>query len=440
MKVLLLDFNIDATVGLHQGLMSLSASLKKNHHEVRLLLLNDKIGTCFNLEKIEHIVTEYGPDIIGISIVETQLNYIKKFCNYFSHYYIICGGPYVTINPYTTLRIKGVNSVCIGEGEEAFCELCNGKKRPLNILSDNHHKISLRPFNSLKNIPPPDYNLFDLDSLLPIKNNQLEVMIGRGCTGKCSYCINDSYLKKYKGFCTIPPKPKDYIRYRNADEIIEELVSLKCSHNIEEIAFIDDNITGYPAKFLDNFFTSYKKKVTLPFTCNASPLSINVARTTILKNANCTTIRIGLESGSDRIKKEILNRPISNKKIITASKVINDLDINLSTYNMIGLPLESKEDIIETLKLNAYIKPKYVKLMIFYPFECTPIYKKCEDLGLIDHEIKKGLTNYNSNTCINFSPEHRKFIMDVQSNFDRYISKFSNKNYSKITDSVAIRN
>jgi radical SAM superfamily enzyme YgiQ (UPF0313 family) len=91
---------------------------------------------------------------------------------------------------------------------------------------------------------------------------------------------------------------------------------------------------------------------------------------------------------------------------------------------MIGLPTETKEEVLDTLKLNAIIRPNFIKLMTFYPFKNTPIYDTCNDMGLINVRKKESLNNYNTTSCLNFSKEHIMFLEDVQLNFEEYINDY----------------
>jgi len=91
---------------------------------------------------------------------------------------------------------------------------------------------------------------------------------------------------------------------------------------------------------------------------------------------------------------------------------------------MIGLPTETKEEVFDTLRLNAQIMPETIKIMTFYPFKNTPIYSMCERAGLIDYGKKFELDNYDTFTCLKFPPEHQLFLKKVQTAFNWYINAF----------------
>lgn len=437
MKILFMNFNLGSTPGINNGLAILSAMLKRKGHKVDLIFLCEALGYGFDPGRIEKDIKDLEPDIIGMSLMETQLKYANAFLKSLRSYYrgfVVCGGPYPTMDPEGCLDMEGVEAVCVGEGEEALMELVEaletgddykGIKNLWCKLPDGSIvKNKLRPFSDLDRLPAEDKELFDLEKILPLKNYQLEAMLGRGCVYQCSYCINRSYLERYQQLCERPVTVKDYVRVKGAGTAIAEIKETLSRHPaIKKIAFIDDNFIMYD-NFLEDFFTRYRKEIHLPFMCNVNPASYNLSKAKLLKDAGCDDIRFGIESGSERVKREVLKRNIPNKSVVEAFRINNDLNIMTSSFNMIGLPTEEKEEVFETLRLNASITPDTVKLMTFYPFRNTPIYGVCEEMGLIDYEKKFELDNYDTFSCLKFPPEQHLFLRKIQTAFNWYINVF----------------
>lgn len=430
MKILFVNFNLRATCGINHGLAVLSAVLKRNNHKVELIFLSEELGYGFDLQRIRRDILQVDPDVIGISLVETQRKYAIDFCKDLCSYcrgFVICGGPYPTMDPEGCLSLEGVSAVCIGEGEDALLELiaaleCGSNYRNIRNLwfklpDGSILKNKLRPFKNINELPPEDKELFDLNSLLRLKNFQLETMLGRGCNSHCSYCINHSYLEQYRHFCEERVTVKEYVRSKNKGTVLAEIKNAISNHpEIQKIAFIDDNFLGY--QDLQNFCMRYDKEIGLPFICNVNPLSLDATKGRWLKDCGCEIIRLGVESGSERIKREILKRPISNQTIAEASQVASDLGLKTSFYNMMGLPTESREEVFETLRLNALLKPDIVKLMTFYPFKNTALYDLCARLDLIDYEKKETLDNYDTFSCLRFPHGHDLFLYKMQTAFN----------------------
>jgi len=434
---MLVNFNLNATPGINNGLAMLSAVLKKRGHSIELLFLNEAMGYTLDKERIIEDVRCFNPDIIGISLIEPQFKYMVKFLQFARSYwsgFVVCGGAHPTMDPDGVLSVEGVDAVCVGEGEGAIVELADrmAEKKSFDDVRNIFFKREggsvlknrLRPFMNLNSLPSQDNESFCLKRLLPLKNYQLEVLMGRGCAHQCSYCINGSYMKKYRELCDKDLGPKDYVRVRNADTVIGEIENLLPRYpEIKKIAFIDDNLLVY-RDFLKGFLELYRQKIGLPFMCNANPESFTPEKARMLKEAGCDDVRFGLESGSERVKKHIMNRPISNDCVTKAFNVARQTGLMTSSFNMIGVPTETKSEVFDTLRLNAMIAPETVKFMTFYPFKSTPIYDMCEDMDLIDYEKKERLNTYDTFTCLKFSEEHQLFLKKVQTIFSWYLNIF----------------
>ena len=139
-----------------------------------------------------------------------------------------------------------------------------------------------------------------------------------------------------------------------------------------------DNIFTLNKSWLREFCERYCAEINLPFWCNTRVDCITDDDIMWLKKSNCRRIHMGVESGSKRIRKEILKRPVNNQKIIDVFKKVKKNGIKTVSFNMIGLPTETEEDIRETIDLNRAIVPSWIILSVFNPFPGTELYDFCK--------------------------------------------------------------
>ncbi len=66
---------------------------------------------------------------------------------------------------------------------------------------------------------------------------------------------------------------------------------------------------------------------------------------------------MGIETGNDRIRNDLLKRRMSKEQILEAAHLIREGGLHLTTTNMIGLPTSTLEDDFETLELNVQARP-----------------------------------------------------------------------------------
>ena len=128
----------DMTVSGRMGVMSLSAVLKKNGHQVYLLTIRQN-----SLKKIYKFMANFLPDIVGYSAMTGEhlelisLNSIlKKDFRFIS----VFGGPHATFYPQLIYEM-GIDSVCIGEGNLALPEFCRRIEYKENYWSTENCQI-----------------------------------------------------------------------------------------------------------------------------------------------------------------------------------------------------------------------------------------------------------------------------------------------------------
>ena len=103
-----------------------------------------------------------------------------------------------------------------------------------------------------------------------------------------------------------------------------------------------------------------------------------------LAEANFRFVNIGLESGSERIRRDVLKRRYSNDDIIRTVKTARKHGLQVGIYNLIGLPGETPRDFRETTRVNRICQPDWFLLSVFYPYPGTELSDKCYELGLLD--------------------------------------------------------
>ncbi len=107
----------------------------------------------------------------------------------------------------------------------------------------------------------------------------------------------------------------------------------------------------------------------------------------LMKKAGCNFIKIGIESGSDRIL-EKMKKGITVSEIVKAAELLTKIGIHWSGYFLIGIPGETKDDIYKTWDLiNNKIKPNAVLLGVYEPFPGTLMFTEGIERGLVKSDM-----------------------------------------------------
>ena len=177
------------------------------------------------------------------------------------------------------------------------------------------------------------------------------------------------------------------------------------------------------AETIRRYAEQYVKHINLPFLIYARVDTVTEAKVRMLKAMGCRTFAMGVESGSERLRKKILFRNISNEEIIESFRLVKSFGIRVSAYNMIGFPTETRAEIFETIAINKKIGADAFSVTILEPYKGTPIRKMCEDDGLDPaYETTWNKVQYvpSGMTSVELAGLHRTFPLYVRFDPSRY--------------------
>ena len=143
-------------------------------------------------------------------------------------------------------------------------------------------------------------------------------------------------------------------------------------------------------RFVRAFFEIYKEKIHLPFSINSRVEVMNEKFCQSAAEAGCHTIWFGIESGDETYRSTMLGRKMTNQQVIDAAENCRKAGINRLIFNIVGAPLETAENMRQTLELNRRIAPEFFFFFPYIPLRGTPLYDVAKREGLL-LENKKNL-------------------------------------------------
>jgi radical SAM superfamily enzyme YgiQ (UPF0313 family) len=412
------------------GISYISAILKKYGHLTKLAVLSSSHGKK-NYLVIDKAIANFKPKLVCFTAVSSEYEFIRDIADYlklqYPDIYTLIGGVHVTLN-IDEVKQDNFDAFCIGEGEYPVLELVaqlekNEKPERIgNLLIKNGliiEKNEARPFLSdLDDLPFPDREMWHewTKEDLGVKHS---VLLGRGCSFNCTYCSNHA-LRKIA--------PGNYLRLRDPKKIVEEINEVARKYPEQSEIYLE----------VETFSTNRKWAIELCKELEGlnkilpKPLSYGVNIRVMpgvdfsdlfeaCKKSNFRFINIGLESGSERVRKLILKRKYSNNDFINVVNTARKYGLQVALYNMIGIPGETKADFEETIKLNRICLPDWHMTGIFFPYPGTSIYQTAKELGLLDKKIE---VDSERSKAILDSPEFtKKQIQRGYELFDYYVYK-----------------
>ncbi len=381
------------------GISYLSSLLKQHNHDTKLLIVSRSFGNK-NYDIVRKKIEIFKPDIIGFYSVATQYKFISNISKFiklnYPEIFLIIGGPHATLNPDKVVK-DSFDAICIGEGEEPMLELANMLQKnefPSNIKNlwikkdSILEKNQMAPFyEKLDLLPFPDRTIWEeyIDYVPNFVGNNISIILGRGCPYSCPYCCNHALRKITDG---------NYVRFRSPQNIIEEIKLVHEKYPLENNVFLEIesfNINKEWAIKVCNEIEKYNKSLVTPLSFGSNIRITPNANFEPLfeacRRANISPLNIGLESGSERVRKDILKRNYSNDDVIKTINLAKKYGLSYKFQVMIGIPGETIEDLKETIKICRICQPKEVLLYIFYPYPGTDLYELCKKMKLLQEQI-----------------------------------------------------
>jgi len=376
------------------GISHISSYLKQNGHQTRLLVMTRESDSSL----ADCIIKEFDPQLICFTAVASEYAFVEKLAIYIkTHHkgkFLLVGGVHVSLRPDETM-LKTFDACCIGEGEEATLELVSQLEqgRPSGIANlwikhgDQIEKNATRCFiPDLDILPNADREIWmewiDMERSL----QRPSLLLGRGCPFLCTYCCNHSLKKLATG---------RYVRFRSQENVIGEIRELlvrfpKMKEIYFEVETLGANVEW--ALELCRKLTELNATLEHPLSYGVNfRITPNMKRMeelfAALKISNFRFINIGLESGSERVRREVLRRNYNNDDVVRTVELAKQYGLEVIFYNLIGLPFETVEDCKETIRINRICQPAWHYLSIFYPYPGTDLYDVCQEHGFLPLDL-----------------------------------------------------
>ena len=393
MRVLLVSSNLYSQFPacFPNGVGALSAYLKQEGYEVAAL----HMGRKSDMNRLPGVLQEFSPDVVGISAVTCETPAIAPVALMAKQWNpdvpVLAGGIHCIVSPESVLAIPEVDAVCCGEGELAFLEylrnLETGKdvtNTPNFMFRENGkfrrtHMCTFIP--DLDSLPSPDRSVADMQGIIDANNGVLNVIFSRGCPWNCRFCCNHDIRKSGEGV---------YTRHVSVPRAMQDLKHLTSTYNVSYILFRDDTFT-WKRDWAIEFLRTYPVHFDYPFDIFARVDTLDVELIDTLKQAGCRHVFLGLDSGNDFIRNEVLNKEQTNEDLLRVVDYMKSVGVVPMVSNIVGLPYETPERFLDTIELNRYIHRDMVvfsptcgacpKIWVFTPWPGSDLNRLCEKNG-----------------------------------------------------------
>lgn len=386
------------------GVMSLSSYLKK-HTSVKTKLIDFNVELNklegFDFKSFKDYFCDFlykfkwkknNPDIIGISSLFTpsfqNMIDIAECCRkIFPKAFIIAGGG-VPTNMYKEIFELSDNfdALCFGEGEKPLLSLVKSKNM-FDFVETGTSWITKRKVNEgqtfkhdfiddLDEIPFYDYDILNVNdyALNPAitayasvdkKKQNYHVMTSRGCANRCCFCASHTVHGRK-------------VRYYSFERVKEDFNLLKNKYGAETFIFQDDHLMADKKRAKRIIELVKELGVTAVFQNGLALYALDRDMLETLKSAGVNQIMLSVESGSDRVLRDIMHKPLDLNIVRRVAKDCRDLDMYSNVNILIGLPGETKKDIEDARIFLRTIDANWFLIFCANPLVGSEMYEICK--------------------------------------------------------------
>lgn len=325
----------------------LSAYLKRAGFQAQII---DALNLSLSSESLVSLARD--ADLVGIYALSDFYPQVKDLTRRLKEkgLRVVIGGPHASCLPEETLQDTGADFVVIGEGEETLLDLAlalRDSKSASDIrgLLVPGGALIRRPFISeLDRIPFPDWAQIDPRKCrraphgAVVKNFPVAPVISsRGCPFACKFCASPQLWERK-------------IRFRSAENVVDEIEYLVKDFGVKEIHFEDDNLTLKKEHIERICGLILKKNLKIswatPNGVRADTLDRGLIK--LMKKSGCYFLVFGIESGSQAILDNI-RKDTDLALIEKAVSLARQEGLITQGFFIFGLPGETKATVEETI-------------------------------------------------------------------------------------------
>ena len=301
---------------------------------------------------------------------------------------LVCGGLQPTAAAEATAeRFASVDCFIAGESEFVLADLVDAIQagQPVGdipgVVRRTAEGIVAGPrqpiVSDMDTIGAYDYSLFDDQVFLRPYNGEVvravDYELSRGCPFTCGYCV-ETVIQRYYGFTETTPRGalrefNKYLRHKSAERIFEEILTLYNDYGVTLFRCQDTNFLTIDRPTLqalaDRLDTA---DLPIRLYIETRPEGINPSTIPLLKRLRVDGVGMGIEMATQEFRETYLHRFADQPAIERAFELLRDAGIQRTTYNIIGIPDQTEESILETVAFNRALNPDNMTVAFFSPY------------------------------------------------------------------------
>lgn len=389
--------------------------------------------SAFLMEEIKELCKCEHIDIFGLSalfdISLSSMEILSAEIKKISPDSMIIGGGFPCSNFASDIvkQNSSMDAICLGEGEIPFSELLLAAN-PWEYIEHSPYFVTkthtgnqqgfVPDINEIPMLPYQEYidkyGTDVIDEYVNVLNGGKAafgregiVMTSRGCPFHCVFCAAHSIHGRK-------------MRYLSLDRIKQEIDFWIDNYNVDTINIIDDHFLGdvdRAIKIVD-YIGSRGKNVFFANTLSFVPVTQEFVD--CLVRNGIKDIHFALESGSSRILREVMHKPITLERANEVLAMFRNTDIFVKVALLVGFPDETIDDIEEALKYLRQAEFHWATISSLIPISGSEIHHQIVEEKGIPYNMDTAnvfMAHYANPETVAYMLGDIKYTMNLDINF-----------------------
>lgn len=361
------------------GLAYVAAAARAAGHNVRML---DAAALGLTWRETEEAVRRERPDVLGATgmtpVIDTAWRLLRLARPHVRVTAI--GGPHATASGAAALaECEAADYALAGEGERLFPDFLAALEQgedPAALPGVFGRGGAAAAASRAAALPEAELAaLRPARDLLPMSRYRYPlmghgraatIMSSRGCAYACTFCDKSVHGARWRG--------------REAEDVLEEVAQILRDWRPRNLVFFDDLFTVSRERALAIAEGMIRRGLSVRWKCEARVDEVDPEMLALLRRAGCRMIAFGVESANSHGLR-YLRKGFEPERALRAFDDARRAGLRTVGYFTVGIPVETFEDALRTVRFALRLRPHYAQFSILSPYVGTPLHEEAVRSG-----------------------------------------------------------